>query len=87
MNKSTRFDFVGRRYLTDYDVTSGKVSSEDYVIQKTPLKSQAIAWNPLASYHMIRRFSIDLKALLQNLNLTDLAHLRKLLVRRSRSFI
>ena len=63
--------------MKDYDETSGKVSSE-YVTQKSPLRAQHVAWNPLASFHMIRRFSRDLKALLQSLNLYDVVHLRKL---------
>ena len=65
------------RYLTDYEETSGQVNIEQYVTQKTKLEPQAISWNPLAAYHMIRRFSRDLKVLLKNLNLCDLAHLRK----------
>ena len=75
--QSSDFKFVVPRYLQDYDETAGKVSSEDYILQKTQLKSQAVAWNPLAAYHMIRRFSTDLKALLKSLDLSNMVHLSK----------
>ena len=72
-----RTNVIVYRYLKDYDETSGKVSSE-YVKQKSPLRPQYVAWNPIAAYHMMRRFSKDLKALLQSMNLADEVHLRKL---------
>ena len=78
MVKPLYFDFGVNRYLRDYDETSGKVTSQDYVVQKTYLKSQAIAWNPLAAYHMVRRFSTDLKALVKSFNLSKVTQLSKL---------
>lgn len=69
-------DFVRRRYLKDYDETSGKVSS-NYIVQKTPLRPQHVAWNPLATYHMIRRYATDLKTLLESLDSSKDNHLRK----------
>ena len=76
MNQSNSVS-LSARYLKDYEETSGQVRSEAYIAQKTLLKSQAVAWNPLASYHMIRRYSADLKKLLKNLNLWDRVQLRK----------
>lgn len=65
-----------RRYLKDFDETSGKVRSP-YAKQSITLRPQHVTWNPVSTYHMIRRFSTDLGELLEGMDFAKESHLRK----------
>ncbi|CAG7836315.1 unnamed protein product [Allacma fusca] len=57
-------------YLRDFEETTGKVSG-NYVVQKPLFRAAKVVWNPVASYHMIRRFAVELKRLIKTLDTED----------------
>lgn len=68
---------VSTRYLAYYEDTT-KALQSDHIAENNGQIAQLVSWNLVASYHMINRFTRDLKEILKSLDESHQPSLRKL---------